>query len=148
MDIAPYIWAIVGILLIGSEFLVPGFIVFFFGAGALITGAITGIFPGLRSEVPLQLVLWVVSSLVSLLGLRRYSSSWLRGFSWKSAGAEDVAGKTGTVVEPISPGAPGRIKFQGTTWQAESYGESFEQGDSVIILRSDNLTMIVTKPYQ
>ena len=33
----PFIWALIGLLLIGSEFLVPGFVIFFFGERSVLS---------------------------------------------------------------------------------------------------------------
>ncbi len=49
------------------------------------------------------------------------------------------------VTEEITPEQPGRIHFQGTSWKAISFTESFKPGETVEILKEDGLTMIVTK---
>ena len=59
--------------------------------------------------------------------------------------ATEVIGKRAIVVEPITRRAPGRIRFQGTTWPAKSLGKSFRVGDHVLIAALDNITMIVER---
>ncbi len=50
------------------------------------------------------------------------------------------------VIERVLPDLPGRIRFRGTTWRAESLGETFEPGETVMILETDNLTCFVSRP--
>ncbi|HUV08829.1 MAG TPA: hypothetical protein VMX75_13935 [Spirochaetia bacterium] len=48
MDSLPFIWSVAGILMMISETFIPGFVIFFFGLGALANGLLTAVFPGLR----------------------------------------------------------------------------------------------------
>ncbi|MEW5814991.1 MAG: NfeD family protein [Spirochaetota bacterium] len=144
MGFIPYIWLVLGVLLIFSEFFVPGFVVFFFGAGALINAVLTFILPGIRQNIVLQMFLWLLTSGISLLGLRKYFAKIFKGTVVDSA-TVDEAGEKAAVIEEITPEKPGRIKLHGTTWPAISYTESFKPGDCVEILKKENLTYIVTK---
>ncbi|MEQ9366503.1 MAG: hypothetical protein RIF32_19840, partial [Leptospirales bacterium] len=67
-------WIIFGLALIGLELAVPGAVIIFFGAGAVLTGLLTmaEILPGLQA----QLLTWVLSSLVMVLLFRRKISQW------------------------------------------------------------------------
>lgn len=146
MVILPYAWAIFGILLIASELFVPGFVIFFFGAGALVTALLTGLLPGLSGRIPLQLLLWLAASGASLLGLRRALARVFRGRK-VSTDSEEHAGAEAVVIEDIGPERAGRVRFQGTSWAAESYGEVLKSGEKVQILKRENLTLIVTRPF-
>ena len=64
------IWAIVGVVCIGLEMLLPGFVIFFFGLGALAT-ALFSLIPLVTALVWLQILLFVIFSVVSLIVLRR-----------------------------------------------------------------------------
>lgn len=138
-------WAVLGLLLILSEFAVPQFVVFFFGLGALVNAALVALLPGLEARLPLQLLIWAGTSGVSLGLLRRYAARWFRGEN-RTPGAPDnsEAGKTAEVVDPIGPEADGRIRFRGTTWQARAYGETIPAGATVTILQKESLVYIVT----
>jgi inner membrane protein len=144
MEYLPYIWAVVGLLFMGAEFFLPGFVIFFFGLGALITALLSTIVPGLRPNITLQILAWIASSGLSLYFLRRYFSKIFRG-NPAPPDASENAGKTAAVVEAITPEHPGRIRFQGTTWIAISYDESFSPGETVEILKEENLTFVVTR---
>jgi membrane-bound ClpP family serine protease len=39
------------------------------------------------------------------------------------------------------------VRFQGTSWPAESYGEVLKAGEKVQILKRENLTLIVTRSF-
>jgi membrane protein implicated in regulation of membrane protease activity len=139
------LWAVVGLLLILSEFVVPQFVVFFFGLGALLNALLVALIPGLETRIPLQIALWALTSGVSLAFLRRYAARWFRGEDREpGAAGEDAAGKTGVVTERISPDHPGRIRFRGTTWQAKSFDETIAEGTTVTILQKESLAYIVT----
>ena len=55
----PLIWAILGLAMVVAEFVIPGFVIFFFGLGALINALLTAIFPGLAGNIPLQVITWL-----------------------------------------------------------------------------------------
>ncbi|HUX20238.1 MAG TPA: NfeD family protein, partial [Spirochaetia bacterium] len=139
----PYIWAAIGLLFMGAEFFLPGFVIFFFGLGSLVTALLSWLLPGLKSHITLQILLWLASSGLSLYFLRRYFSKIFRGNILPNEESE-YAGKTAVVLEAITPENPGRVRFQGTSWQAISYDESFAPGDTVEILKEENLTFVVT----
>ena len=137
-------WAIAGMVLIGVEFLLPGFVVVFFGVGALATALLTAVLPALRTDLAAQVLIWAGSSGLSLLALRRYLKPIFVGFR-NRGGAEDLHGNSAEVVEPIEPGRPGRVRVHGTTWKATSHADSFLVGDIVDIVRNDSLTLEVTR---
>jgi len=143
----PFIWALIGILLIASELLIPGFVIFFFGAGALLTALLSWLVPGISGSVGLQGILWAASSVLFLSFLRRHFSRIFRGQEISLVHDEHV-GMKATVSEPIAPGAPGRVRYQGTTWTARSDTESFEVGQTVQIIKEENLTLVVTAPFE
>ena len=139
-----FIWAVIGLLFIGSEFLIPGLVIIFFGAGALLTSILSAIIPGLRWNVAMQIIVWLASSGLSLAFLRKYLSKVFRGKTIIDDGQEP-SGKTAEVTERITPDQTGRVHFGGTTWTASSYSEVFEPGEVVEILKEEGLTLIVTK---
>ena len=139
-----FLWALLGLVLIGTEFILPGFIIFFFGAGALVTSLISLLLPGIDSRIGLQIIIWIAASGLSLGTLRKYVSRVFKG-SFLPGRQDSSVGKTALVIEKIGPDAPGRIKYQGTSWKAISYTETIEEGEEVSIIEQDNLTFTVTK---
>lgn len=113
------IWLAIGVGFILAELMAPGFIVIFFGVGALIAGA-TAFF---GSTLQMQLVVFGASSLALLLLLRRFMAPIFLGSSASvdnDVEKDHAIGAKAEVVEPITPPQQGRIKFQGTFWTAES----------------------------
>lgn len=141
----PLIWAIGGLALVLSEFIIPEFVIFFFGMGALLNAFLIAVIPGLPANIPLQIIIWLGLSSVSLFGLRRYLARWFKGSRFSRERVEsEVVGKSAVVIEEIGPDRPGRIKFGGTTWLAESFDQSFRVGEKVEILKRDGMKFIVT----
>ena len=59
-------------------------------------------------------------------------------------GAEGLIGETGYALEPIVPGAPGRVRAHGESWSAIA-GEPIASGDRVTVTNIDGLTLTVRK---
>ena len=57
----------------------------------------------------------------------------------------DPVGKRAIVVEPVNADAPGRVRFQGTTWPARSLEDSFQRGEPVLITELESITMVVNR---
>ncbi|MCK4689902.1 MAG: NfeD family protein, partial [Candidatus Marinimicrobia bacterium] len=66
------IWFLLGLVMLLMEFVLPGLIIFFFGVGACIVALICLILP---ISLNLQLVIFIISSVILLLTLRK----WLKG---------------------------------------------------------------------
>jgi membrane protein implicated in regulation of membrane protease activity len=137
------IWAVIGLLLILAEFAVPQFVVFFFGLGALVNALLVPLVPGLSRNIPLQLVLWAITSGISLGLLRKYAARWFRGDNAGGRNDADV-GLTATVLVEITPEIPGRISLHGTSWRAITIDETIPAGSTVTILGKENLSYTVT----
>lgn len=143
MEYMTYIWLILGLLLIGAEFIIPGFVIIFFGIAALIMGGISFIFPGIA--LPWQILIWLGTSILTLGVFRRFFKKTFKGKVIEDKGEDEYVGKIATVTEPITKNREGRIHFQGTTWKAISYDDDLKAGDRVEILKKDNVTLIVSK---
>ena len=145
MELVPFIWSLLGVLLIISEFFIPGFVIFFFGAGALLNGLLTTLLPVLRPQFAIQIIIWLAFSGVSLFGLRKYLSKVFKGRLLGSRDELEFTGRQVEVIKQIRPDKPGRVRFAGTTWKAISYDETLKTGEKVEILEKKNLTFVVTK---
>ena len=139
------IWILVGLLLIGAELLAPAFIVFFFGIGALVA-ALSSLIPGISGSIPLQIVIWLVVSGLSLRYLRKRFSRIFRGKTLSGDLDADEVGGEAEVTHRIAPGDAGRVMFRGTSWKAISYDETLMPGDKVDIVGRDGLSLVVTRP--
>lgn len=137
------IWFVVGLVMLIFEFMLPGLIIGFFGVGAVITAIVCMI-----TDVSLntQLIIFIASSVLSLLILRR----WLKGIflghmKATQEGTEDIdefVGQHAVVKEKIVPRLGGKVELHGTNWQAEADGE-IPEGAVVEVVSKDNLTLKV-----
>ena len=138
-------WTIVGVVLMICEFVVPGLILFFFGIGALATALATLFVP---LSLTGQLIVFVIASLVSLFGLRRYLKRIFTGRIAARSGGEGVAegmvGESGEVSEAISPEKTGKIVLNGVAWKAES-DQVLEVGDRVVVAEQKSLLLKVER---
>ncbi|EMY61758.1 NfeD family protein [Leptospira terpstrae] len=141
---SPYVWIFLGITLLFSEFLLPGTFVMFLGIGALFTGILARLVP---MEFYSQVVVWVVSSLVSILvggtAVRRFfkSESSVDPFIQDDFLNQIVPVETDILVQRHG----GKIRFQGTLWDAISNDSKIPKGNFVRILSRENLTFTVER---
>jgi membrane protein implicated in regulation of membrane protease activity len=137
------IWFIIGLALLLLEFALPGLIVFFFGLGAWIVALIC-----LLTDISLntQLLVFIVSSILSLLCLRKWLKGIFMGYIVSkqdiTENIEEFIGKRAVVKEKITPQVPGKVEFHGTNWEAEA-DEEIAAGTPVKIIGKDNITLKV-----
>lgn len=142
MDGCVTFWLLCGLGLIISELLVPGFVIFFFGVGALCTAPVAWLVPAL--PVAGQCVVFVVASLLTLWLLRKRLIS-TRGEKRACENPdEELLGASAQVCEAIAPGVPGRVLLRGVTWTAEAE-EPLSPGEQVKICARNNITLKVRK---
>jgi len=132
-------WTVLTLLLVGVvvfssqlEFLVPAAAAFLVLFAALV--------PGLADNYLVQTGLWIVLSVGGFLLFRRKIQQLRQPRTGPVE--ESVAGKTAVVVEELGDGSPGRVKFQGTTWTAES-AYPIPAGTEVVVLSQKGLLLHV-----
>ena len=133
MDRITIFWLLTGVILLLAEIGVPGFILFFFGSGALLTLATVKIVPGLENIFWLQLIIWIIYSTVLIFFLRNKFSNTFKGRVFKTE-KEDWIGQEAEVISLIKPNEAGRIKFRGTTWNAHAESK-ISKGKTVRIMK-------------
>jgi membrane protein implicated in regulation of membrane protease activity len=142
------IWTVLGVLLIVAEVFTPGFVLLWFGIGALAAA-----FAGLVgiSSLALQFLIFALVS-VSLTAASRtifvnYFSREKTGDDLKT-GVDALPGKIGTVVSS-SKGAlhEGAVKVYGSTWTAyPAEGEEpLEAGERVTVERIQGASIYVRR---
>lgn len=137
------LWFIAGALLILAEFMVPGVVIVFFGAGALITSLTTWL--GLTESLTSQTLMFGTSSVVLLFSLRHLVKSWFVGKSDDENGDldDDFTGREAMVTRDIpGPGIDGRIEIKGSEWKARAES-TIVAGTTIIIDGRDGLTLHV-----
>jgi membrane protein implicated in regulation of membrane protease activity len=146
--VAWILWIILGAVLIVAEIFTTGFVLLWFGIGAL-AAALAGLV-GVNS-VPLQFLIFAVVSIALTAASRtifvNYFSREKTGGDLKT-GFEGLPGKIGTVVSS-SRGAlnEGAVKVFGSTWTAyPAEGEEpLEAGDRVAVERVQGASIYVRK---
>lgn len=136
------IWLIAAIVLMISEFVIPGFIILFFGIGALAASAVA-----FFTEATLTTQGWVfiIVSVLSLVLGRRCFKTVLHGKLEVARGDADDDGIVGSVVQvtaAIEPPVAGAVEVHGATWKAVAT-RSIPAGSSVKVVARDNITLTV-----
>jgi inner membrane protein len=141
---AEFLWTLIGILFVFVELVYPHLVLAFFGAGALLTALCTVL--GITRDLPSQLIVFMVSSLLLLFLLRRYLKKTLTGTLKDRNDAQmfDLEiGKIVSVVGEIDPEkGKGKVKYHGTLWDAEA-DRFIAAGESARIVGMNNLTLRV-----
>src|SRR2546428_5002480 len=141
-------WAILGAVLISAEIFTTGFVLLWFGIGAL-AAALAGL-AGVHS-ISLQFLIFAIVSIGLTAASRtifvNYFSREKTGGDLKS-GVEALPGKIGTVVSS-SRGAlnEGAVKVFGSTWTAypDSGEDTLEAGDRVEVTRVQGASIYVRR---
>lgn len=141
------IWFLVGLVLMLMEFVVPGFIIFFFGVGAWIVALIC-----LLTDISLnvQLIIFLVTSVLLFVFLRKWMRTIFVGYKKYGQPSDDdmseFVGKKAVVTKKIDPVTGGKVEFHGTSWSAEAQdGEAIAEDSVVEITGKQGLTLKVKK---
>jgi len=143
-----YIWLILGVVFIVAEIFTTGFVLLWFGIGALVAAllALTGVV-----GLPLQILSFLVVSIALTVASRTiFERFLLRGSPGRElkTGMDKMPGQMGVVVEP-SKGATneGAVRVFASTWRAfPSKGEGpLQEGEQVEIERVEGATVYVRR---
>ncbi len=140
------IWFLVGLVLLILEFIIPGLVIGFFGAGAWIVAIVCLLSAYVAGSINAQLIIFIIASVLSLLLLRK----WLKGvFIGHTKSQQDLTedmkefiGERAVVKEKITQKAGGKVELHGTNWEAIS-DEEIAEGTVVEIIAKENLTLKV-----
>ncbi len=139
-----YVWIVMGLGIMAMELFMPGFIIVFFGLGAVLTGLLTALLP---LGVNAQLLLFAVLSVVLLVSFRRMAQGYFTGrvsaLNPSGAAPDGAVGESAVVTEDIEPNSPrGKVEFHGTSWNADADVE-IKKGTKVTIVGRKDLTLKV-----
>jgi membrane protein implicated in regulation of membrane protease activity len=131
------LWTILGVMLIIGEVFTPGFVLLWFGVGALAAALASFLGAGLAAQFILFIVVSTALTALSRTIFVNYFAGRDESEGLKS-GAETLPGQVGTVVSS-SQGAlnEGAVKVFGSVWTAyPAEGEPpLEAGDRVVVER-------------
>ncbi len=145
-NIAWILWTVLGVCLIIAEIFTPGFVLLWFGIGAL-AAALAGL---VGFGYPFQfLIFFIVSIALTVLSRTIFNNYFTRDQKGGlRTGMESLPGKVGTVVSS-SQGAmnEGAVKVFGSTWTAyPAAGEDpLEAGDRVVVESIEGASIYVRR---
>ena len=144
MNTEPYIlWFLAGLALVLLEFAAPGVIIVFIGLGAWATSLTTWL--GWTTTMASQMIVFAVTSVVFLVGLRNLCKGWFMGLSKDGdacATDEEFLNREARVVSAITPDSTGKVEFKGASWNARST-TALNPGDPAIIIEREGLLLTV-----
>lgn len=139
-----WIWLAVGAALMLSEFLVPGLIAVFLGAGAVLVAL--GRWLNLLEGAMSSLTAWFILSLALIIVLRQFLARFIPAEITIQSTEEDLDAQ-GTLVEVlelvVSENSDGRIRHHGSSWPATCLEGSIPKGKKARLLYRDNLVWVV-----
>jgi membrane protein implicated in regulation of membrane protease activity len=136
------VWLLVAVLLVVAEILTLEFVALYFAVGAM-GAAIVG---GFGANVGIQLAVFGVVSLASLLLTRRPLRHALNRTPAVVSNAPTVVGKRAVVTRPIheGPGQRGQVRVGTEEWSARGEDENgIAEGTTVEVVAIDGVSLIV-----
>jgi membrane protein implicated in regulation of membrane protease activity len=142
------VWLVIAVLFAAAEVFTSGFVLLWFGAGALAASvlALLGI-ESLAAQVLVFLIVSVLLVIASRTIFERFFTRNSEGGGLRS-GAETMIGQIGTVVESSRPPLnEGAVKIYGSVWTAfPAEGEwPLKEGDSVSVERIEGNAIYVRR---
>ena len=143
-----YLWLILGVIFIVAEIFTTGFVLLWFGIGALIAAllAFTGVV-----GLPIQVLVFLAVSIALTVASRTIFERFLmRGSPGRllKTGVETLPGRVGVVVEPSAgPLQEGAVRVFASTWRAFPIEgeEPLQQGEQVLIERVEGASVYVRR---
>ena len=129
------IWFLVGVCFLIAEFTMPTFIMFFFALGAGIVSIVSVYY---NLSINSQIILFALSSVISLVLLRNYMKNIFKGDESKGKdkyfdNSIDSNKNIAIVSKTIQPNNFGEIKYKGTFYKAQSEN-SIDEGKKVKVV--------------
>lgn len=137
------IWLIIAGLFFIGEIITVGFLIFWFGVGALIA-MIVSFF---TANIIIQTTVFIISSAILLFATKPFVKKFVDVKPTKT-NAYSIIGQKALVTKEINPHSVGQIKIKGEVWSAESEdNETIPEGSDVEILQIKGVKAIV-KPVK
>src|SRR6478752_5796923 len=136
-----WMWLAAGLVLVVAELATPGgFVIVFFGVGALAVGVL--VLLGVVTSLTIQILLFSVLSVASLALVRGRLQSRMR--VPPSSNVDSLIGDLAIPQERLSPGVVGRVEVRGSTWSARNTSDvTINQGQRARVAAVDGLTLAV-----
>ena len=134
-------WIILSGIFFIIEMATVGFLVFWFGVGALITMVIS-LF---TSNIAIQTTVFILSSTVLLFFTRPFVNKFTKKDEEVQTNAYSIIGKKGIVIKDIDPiSGKGQVKIGTEVWSAKSSDDrKIEKGLKVEVLEIDGVKAVL-----
>lgn len=138
-------WIVLGVLLLGAEILVQtDFWLVFIGLAAIAVGLVASIAPGISDTA--QWALFGLLAAVSALWFRRLVRRRFPSHPSDSRLDAPLEGAAGHALEPLAPGAIGRVELRGSIWTARNLDDApIGAGARVRVERVEGLMLHVRR---
>lgn len=143
VELGPWTWCVLGLVLLGAEILVPGVFLVWIGLAALVTGALSLLLWQTGFWLwQVQIVVFAALSVAAALGGRQLVK---RGDNrsdepFLNQRGASLIGRTAVLEQAIAEGR-GRIRLDDTTWAVE--GPDLPQGQRVRVTGSSGQRLTV-----
>ena len=125
------------------EIFTTGFLVLWFGVGALIAMLISFVI----DNIYIQTGVFIVSSTILLFATRKFADKVQNSTPTIKTNAYTVENKIGKVIQDIDPiEGKGEVKVNGEVWSAKSYNDSFIAKDTEVIVDHIEGVKVIVKP--
>ncbi len=146
MQLEWYHWAIVGILLVVSELLVPAFFVIWFGLGGLIVAILLVLLPEISFTA--QLLVWMAASIgLVVLWFKVFQPHQHKIKAGRSSA--EAVGEVGLLINDIKPFGKAKVRFQtpligSDVWECVA-DEKIEAGSRVKVVSVEGSLLKITR---
>lgn len=137
-----HIWLIIAGVCFVIEMMTVGFLVFWFGIGALLTMIVSLIFP---NNLILQTTVFVISSTLLIFLTKPLVKKLAKSEKKVVTNAYSIIGKKGIVTQDINvTHGVGQIKVAGEVWSAKTTdGSTIEKGTPIEVIKIDGVKAVV-----
>lgn len=134
-------WLIVSGICFVIEMITVGFLVFWFGIGALLAMISSFFIPNMY----VQAFIFLISSTLLIFLTKPFVNKFVNKEKTIVTNAYSIIGKTGLVIQDIDPTlGTGQIKISGETWSAKSdSGEPISKDSKVEVIKIDGVKAVV-----
>ena len=140
LEIMWQVWAVIAIVCLILELSSGDFFIICFSIGAIGAAIDAGL---LDNSITVQVLTFVVVSLVALLYVRPAAKRWLhKGEDKRVSNADALLGRTGKVTEAIKAGDSGYVQIDGDMWKAVSE-KDIAEGETIRVIGRESTIVTV-----
>ena len=144
MDIQLWqLWVVAGLVLGAAEIKISGFVLAWFGVGALIAGVVAALGFGITAQTltfaAVSLSLFAMSRTIFHSLLMRTAAGNVK------VGTDAMLGAEATVIEALPANGNGTVRINGELWHARSVDGAIAAGSTVLVDSIDGLKLKVRR---